>query len=285
MSAGDEDAVDVRARCRGALLGLAAGDRIGGPTVLAMRLAASLLQRRGLDLTDVAARYLDWWRAGAFDAGPTFTEVFALVARGTPPQEAARRVHDRRAGLTAGCNPAHRIASLAMAACVPDHALADSARAEAALTHAHPLAGDASAAMAVLCRGLIRGSSWQEAVLLAVSACQEPETHEALVAGQHSLGERDPSGYSPSVLRAAVFFVADSTAVRAGDALSRAVNFAGAANYCPVLVGSLLGARWGADAIPTRLLDSHPRRAGLSTKEELFAAADHLAAGWSAAVR
>jgi hypothetical protein len=45
-------------RCQGVLLGLAAGDRNGGPTELAVRLAESLADRRAFDRDDVLARYL-----------------------------------------------------------------------------------------------------------------------------------------------------------------------------------------------------------------------------------
>jgi ADP-ribosylglycohydrolase len=47
-------------RCRGILLGLAAGDKIGGPIRLAVRLAESLLDRGGFDPADILNRYLAW---------------------------------------------------------------------------------------------------------------------------------------------------------------------------------------------------------------------------------
>jgi ADP-ribosylglycohydrolase len=61
-----------------------------------------------------------------------------------------------------------------------------------------------------------------------------------------------PGGYAPEVLQAAVQFVAvyDSFA----DALGASLAFAGSANYCPVLVGVVAGARWGATAIPPTML-------------------------------
>jgi ADP-ribosylglycohydrolase len=59
-------------------------------------------------------------------------------------------------------------------------------------------------------------------------------------------------GFAPEVLRAALFFV--STHAGFGSALEAAIAFAGPANYCPVLVGAIAGARWGATAIPSGLL-------------------------------
>jgi ADP-ribosylglycohydrolase len=73
-------------------------------------------------------------------------------------------VDRERGGMTAGRNPAHRAAPLAMLASLPDPRLGAAARTEAALTHAHPLAGDVSAAVVILARALIRGTDWPTAV-------------------------------------------------------------------------------------------------------------------------
>jgi hypothetical protein len=44
-------------RCRGVLVGLAAGDRIGGPIRMAVRLAKSLLDCGGFNSADILSRY------------------------------------------------------------------------------------------------------------------------------------------------------------------------------------------------------------------------------------
>jgi hypothetical protein len=43
-------------------------------------------------------------------------------------------------------------------------------------------------------------------------------------------------------------------------ALERSIDFAGPANYCPVLVGSIGGARWGAASVPATLLTRHEQQ-------------------------
>lgn len=68
---------------------LAAGDRIGGPTHIAVRLAESLLEGQGFNLDDVSSRYLAWWRDGAFDTGPTTARVLELVSSGKSFYEAS----------------------------------------------------------------------------------------------------------------------------------------------------------------------------------------------------
>ena len=91
---------------------------------------------------------------------------------------------------------------------------------EAQLTHRHSLAGEVAAAVTRLCRALIRGSSWSNAIGLVTNGVPH--------AGDFSRG-----GFAPDVLRAAVHFVdiLDSLST----ALTRSIDFAGPANYCPVL--------------------------------------------------
>jgi hypothetical protein len=50
------DITTVEDRCRGALLGLAAGDRNGGPIRMAARLAESLRELGWFDPQDIVAR-------------------------------------------------------------------------------------------------------------------------------------------------------------------------------------------------------------------------------------
>jgi ADP-ribosylglycohydrolase len=259
-------------RARGVLLGIAAGDRIGGPVRMALFVAESLARRGGFDPADIGAGYLAWWREGAFDTGPTAARVCALAeAEGIPLEEAALRVDRDTGSMTAGCNPVHRIPPLAMCAPIPDASLASCAKQEAALTHAHALAGDAAAAGVVLCRALIRGADWDLAVAGAAEG-RLRETGEALATWGTRAG-LSRGGFAPEVLRAAAHFSGKSASF--DETLDRAIDFAGPANYCPVLAGALAGARWGAEAIGPARLAMHG-----DILDRLHAAADALAAGW-----
>jgi ADP-ribosyl-[dinitrogen reductase] hydrolase len=150
-------------RCQGVMIGLAAGDRNGGPIRMAVRLAESLLDCGGFDPADILGRYLRWWREGAFDTGPVSGRALELLAAGVRVADAAAQVHREFGGHTAGCNPAHRSPPLAMHAAVADDDLAGCAKAEARLTHFDPLAGEVAAAADGLCRSLIRGVRWGDA--------------------------------------------------------------------------------------------------------------------------
>jgi ADP-ribosylglycohydrolase len=243
------------------LLGLAAGDRNGGPIRMAVRLAQSRLECGGFDPADILERYLHWWREGAFDTGLVSGRALELVAAGIPAQEATAQVHLEFSGKTAGCNPAHRSPPLSMLASIADEDLARCSMTEARLTHHDPLAGKVAAAVNKLCRALIRGATWQDAV-----------RKTGRFADQEGAG--DNGGYAPDVLRTALHFVATSACF--AEALERSLDFAGPANYSPVLVGAIGGARWGASAIP------QPALAHVDILSRVRQAAEALAAGWTA---
>jgi ADP-ribosylglycohydrolase len=231
-------------RIQSILSGLAAGDRNGGPVRMASRLAQSLVARKGFDAVDIGARYLAWWRDGAFDTGPVTAGVLALVDSGLSFAEAADRVDLATGGMTAGCNPAHRIAPLAALPDVDVRQLCQFAINEAGLTHKHPLAGDVSAAVVSLCHYLVHGCSWKDALARAADG-RLPETRSALLpANSREIGR---GGYAPETLAAALYFLDSSQSFQ--QALEKSLEFAGPANYCPVLVGSIGGARWGTDGI------------------------------------
>ena len=141
---------NVSDRVKGVLLGLAAGDRNGGPTQMALRLANSLLHKDGFDLHDVGQSYLAWWKEGAFDTGPVTARVLELVESGKSFPEAAKMVHEEPGGLTAGCNPAHRIGVLSMYRGIAEDQIVGITKEEAALTHMHTLAAEVSAAVVLL---------------------------------------------------------------------------------------------------------------------------------------
>jgi ADP-ribosylglycohydrolase len=256
------DITTAEDRCRGVLIGLAAGDRIGGPIRMALRLAESLVETGRFDADDMLGRYLIWWRHGAFDTGPVSARAFALVDAGMPVEDATAQVHREFGGMTAGCNPAHRSPPLAMLVAIPDDDLSGCALAEARLTHHDPLAGEVAAAATGLCRALVRGVGWD----VALRQASRFTAHE---------GPGSNGGFEPDVVRAALHFVGSSA--RFTEALDRSLAFAGPSNYCPVLVGAVAGARWGASAVPS------PALAHVEILPRVRAVADALAAGWAEA--
>lgn len=163
----------IRDRMHGALLGLAAGDRIGGPAAMALRLLEGVVARGLFDQDETRRRYLDWHHTKGFDQGSTAARVVDLLAAGRTPGDAVRRADAEANGMTAGCNPMHRAALLGIALAIPDDGVAEAAKRDAALTHAQMLAGEAAAGAAMLVRLLLRGQPWQEAANDAVALRNE----------------------------------------------------------------------------------------------------------------
>ncbi len=224
--------------------GLATGDAIGGPTAIASVLALSVLDAGHYQPDLTADRYLDWWRAEGFDAGAVFALVMSARISGITTEDAVAYAHEMLGGQSAGCNPAHRAPALAVTLDTNLRGLVEAVKADAALTHYDPLAGDVAAAVAVMCRTLIDGVPWQEAKSIAADG-RLPDTAAAIAGGDGALPT--DGGYAPEVLRAAVHFL-DAFGPDVG--LVEAKAFAGGANYCPVLVGAIGGAKKDPGAGP-----------------------------------
>ena len=105
---------DSRDRAVGVLVGLAAGDKNHGPSEMAWRLATSLAELQRFDPEDVFARYLQWHREESYDTGRVAEIVFDLALDGVGRSEAVARAHKQLEGMTAGVNPAHRVAPVTL---------------------------------------------------------------------------------------------------------------------------------------------------------------------------
>jgi len=243
--------MNARLRVEGLLLGLAAGDRNGGPQRLALRVAETLADHPGIPLrTDVVAqKYLAWQYPPpgdvdrAFDTGPTFERVFARVHEIGLERLPEVVASDLAATKSAGVGAAHRNVVIAMAVWLDDEALRRSAEAESALTHGHPEAIATAAATVALCSQLLRGKDLEAATRFALTTATHPAVAAALT-NRPPLSELHSGGHAPYVLEAALHFVRQSTTFH--EALAPSLAFAGPANFAPVLVGAIAGALYGA---------------------------------------
>jgi ADP-ribosyl-[dinitrogen reductase] hydrolase len=223
---------------------LMCGDLNGGPTQMANILSDSLENRKGFDPEHVRMAYLNWWREDAFDTGPTFAIAMGELDRGTEPEEAVRMAHEKLGGNSGGCGPVHRAAApLALCRHIPTSQLAEAAIQEARLTNYDSVAGDISAATALVIRNSIDGAGGGDlASLIRAGKGRLPVTQAALEGG--TIQPVKPSGYAPDALQAAIYFLQSSTSHE--EALERSIRFAGPANYSPVLVGAIGAAyAWG----------------------------------------
>lgn len=204
-------------------------DKNGGPTRLAKILSESLITCNGFDKDDLVKRYLDWWDNGAFDTGPTFAMVFEKISNGVSTKDASFEVDKYLKGATAGCGPVHRIAPLASFKIIPTNQIIEIAREEAKITHYHPDAGNCSAIMALLCRYIIEGHSWDDCKKLIINNDQISTTWNSIKNSNLHNG-----GYVLDVMHSALYFLEQE------DSLKKSLIFAGPANYCPIIVGIII---------------------------------------------
>ena len=117
-------------------------------------------------------------------------------------------------------------------------------------------------AMAVIIRELCNDTEWL--VALAFARSNVDTNSSIFVALTEPIAVLDDTdhlsrgGYAPHCLTAAIHFVHWSTDF--SNALHSSLDFAGAANYCPVLVAVLAEARWGgcmqlANMVDRKLVD------------------------------
>lgn len=256
-------------RIKGAWLGLAAGDRIGGPVRMALCLAETLLSLKAFNDEAVLDSYLNWWRSEGFDTGLVVHKVFKHIEQGIESKEAVLLVHQQLKGLTGGCNPMHRSLALALCPFLDEDALLQAALDEAKLSHYDPIAGEVSQAYLLLIRHIVNGKSLND----SIAACEERISPDLINSMKYQLSPAlSRGGYAPDVLEAAMFFAREKHDF--SNCLASSLGFAGAENFSPVAVGAIAGASYGAKAIPDNALKH------CHILEQVETVADRFAALW-----
>lgn len=220
------------------------------------------------ELDEVAAGFEVWRTGGASDVGTQTAAVLAGAGRRSGPaaarlRAAAAELH-AATGRTAGNGALMRTGVVGLVALDDRAATAAAARAVAELTHPDPLAGDSC----VL---------WSEAVRLAVVGARldvhagldllPPERRDAWrawlddAASPHPAADLRASGFTVTALQAAWHAITRSVPplpegvevpghVHLPLALAAAVRIGGDTDTVAAIAGALLGARYGAAAVP-----------------------------------
>jgi len=158
----------IKDRVKGAIWGLAAGDRNGGPIRMALRMAESLITQKKFDRDHIIQTYSNWYKGPpydterAFDTGTTFCDVFSQYHRGISIDVAVQDVLNKT--QNAGINATHRSTPISCCGFFSDDELLDISKQECTITHAHPFSIEVAATFTVLCRKLILGHTWDEAI-------------------------------------------------------------------------------------------------------------------------
>ena len=222
-----------------------------------LEVAATGADLRTTEALDRIARgFAEWYAGGPADVGVQTSAVLRRAGR-TPTaaqmRAAAREVHEQT-GRSAGNGSLMRTVPVALAHLDDPDALVDAAIRVSALTHHDPMAGEACAVWCLMLRHAILEGEWLRELppvgatrdwpaTLREAERQEPEafTHNAWVVG---------------AMRAA-WSAITHTDVPAEDppghlrlALARAIGIGHDTDSVGAIAGGMLGARWGASAVP-----------------------------------
>ena len=260
----------------------------------------------GLDLrteagqTRVARNFRDWYESVPADIGVQTRNVLGEVGSAPigPQMAAVALDFHARTGRTAGNGSLMRTAAVALPYLDDPDAVVDAARAMSALTHYDPRAQEACVLWSLAIRRAILDAELdlragldyldEEAVEYWTDRIDEAEQSEP--------GRFTPNGWVVTALQAAWSAIvhtpvpATHPCRQFGDGLVTAIAIGDDTDTVAAIAGALLGARWGASAVPAhwrRILHGYPGRTG----EQLVQAA-HLAAtggpeshGWPTASR
>jgi ADP-ribosyl-[dinitrogen reductase] hydrolase len=226
-------------------------------TDMALCLARSMASYGSYYPQGALNNYVAWYQGGPIDVGGTTAAALSSALRVENDVElttkAAQKYHQRSGGRSGGNGSIMRIAPLAIAYGKDPEALIAAAREDAALTHYEPLGQDACALYCLYLAHLIYGTEVpslevDELVLAAFTATAEQAERNV----NHAIG---------FVLTAlSVARASELVPVAEGDnefeeRLVWAGNLGGDTDTDGAVAGALLGAAYGAQAIPERWLE------------------------------
>jgi ADP-ribosylglycohydrolase len=280
---------DQQDRAAGVLLGAACGDALGVPYEFSERLPESaspqmiggglgpyepgeysddtqmhvcvaevaalgcdLASELGLD--GIAARFLRWYREGASDIGHQTRAVLSTTGssggRSPAMREAAASLH-RATGRSAGNGSLMRTGVVALPYLDDPAGMAVAARRVSELTHHDDLAGDACVLWcAGVRRAVLRGSldGVREGLAL-LPAGRRDRWERWLDEAESSPPSRfSPNGFVVPALQAAWSAIRHTSTLP--DGLAAAVHAGNDTDTVAAIAGALLGARYGAAAVP-----------------------------------
>jgi ADP-ribosylglycohydrolase len=219
-------------------------------TQMAVLVAESLLERGGLDLPDVFARFQRWAASDPKDIGLQTEDV---LTNGMPWDLAAARhfqVNQRAAGNGSLMRASTSAVYFAPAGSSPTM---DAARRIAALTHGDRAAWEGTAVVHELVRLGLAGADPLRAlpdVLDALHPDHRQRYATVLAADWHPRQATEFNGAVWPCLGSAVWALRSTTSFE--DALRAAIDLGGDTDTVAAVTGGLAGAYYGLEAIPAR---------------------------------
>jgi ADP-ribosylglycohydrolase len=284
--------MNMLARYRGALLGLAAGDALGttvefaapgtfdpvtdmvggGPfnlepgqwtddTSMALCLAESLLECNGFDPVDQLARYLRWKRTGyhsstgtCFDVGGTVRAALARFERYSEPWSGSTDEYSAGNGSIMRLAPVPLFFAREPASAIAR--AADSSR----TTHGAREAVDGCRYLAALIIGALEGRSKEDLLAPLFTPVADLWHRQPLAPRIHAIAAGSFLNREPPDIRGTGYVVASleaalwafATSTSFEDGVLLAVNLGEDADTTGAVYGQLAGAYYGAETIPQR---------------------------------
>jgi ADP-ribosyl-[dinitrogen reductase] hydrolase len=297
---------DLEDRYRGCLLGLACGDALGGSvefesraeiaaehpdgvrefigggpwrlapgevtddTQMTLALARSLARGGPYDMEDIGQQFLAWMQSGPKDIGNQTHAALALLARGTPWDEAGEQI--QREALpkgAAGNGSIMRCAPVALRFRTEPEAIVQASRDTSRITHADLRCTWSCVAVNQAIAHFLNGGNVDAVVEVATSGVQAARVVDAVrSAGTLPRDQVRSGGYVLDTLTAAFWSLLTHDSLE--ETLVTAVALGEDTDTTAAVAGALAGAYYGAQAIPGRWLEQ------LEPREELVSLADRL---------
>ncbi|RLM95298.1 ADP-ribosylglycohydrolase family protein [Haloarcula sp. Atlit-7R] len=278
---------------KGALLGLACGDALGRPvefrspdwiaeqhgtvtemlehgthgqpagtvtdgTDMALCIARSLAEQQTFDGQDIADRFADWYDDEPFDIGLMTADAISEYQSGMSWRDAGRDVWQRRAeGSNAGNGSIMWCAPHAIAFADDLDVLDTVSRQSSAITHHDPRCQYGCTILNHTIAGYLRGDSdpLNDAIVRVESdAPDELVETIRLVPDLLDNDQLEDTGYVVHTLQTSLYD--ELTAETPEEAIITSVNRGGDTDTLGAVTGSIAGARFGADALPDRWLET-----------------------------
>jgi ADP-ribosyl-[dinitrogen reductase] hydrolase len=289
-------------RYAGCLLGLACGDALGGPvefvsreeierryprglrtfvgggwlrlapgeitddTQMTVALAQSLAECDDLEMDDVAARFLAWYRCMPMDIGGTTWAALGLLESGVPWSAAGERV--AQGGRAAGNGTVMRCAPVALRYRGDREMLRRASIDTARITHADPRCTWGAVAVNQAIAWLLDNGPVEGLIEAAVEGVDDAEVRACIrnAAGRRR-GDVRSGGFVLDTVGAAVWCLLRNETLE--EAIVAAVGLGDDADTTGAVTGALAGAHFGAGQIPGSWLGLLRPRAeleGLATR-------------------
>lgn len=212
-------------------------------------------------LDAIADGFLEWYAAGPPDVSIQTSQVLRLAGRDAIAAQltaAAATVHERSGGRSAGNGSLMRTAPVALAHLDDPDALVEAAVRISALTHHDPIAGEGAALWCLMIRHAVLHGVFPTAadVVPYLGATRGDWTSILTEANTNPPTAFNDNGWVIGALQAAWSAIThtpvpDEMPCRhLQDTLATAIGIGHDTDTVAAIAGALLGARWGASAVP-----------------------------------